>query len=586
MRRILGAVLVLTLLLASVVEAATGIDRKRFPEVHKGEHFQVHYTRTGPDAVELAYVERTLQAAETAYQRLVVEAGFRPPRVLPVPIVLRSLEEGLGGRADASARGFAGIIELNAKMTASLEDVVSHEFVHLLQSAYDRGLSRPKWAIEGTATVGSFYALGTDAPRFADWSHLGQYWQSHTMPMKERDYDPSLFWLLTAERHGGADYLRRLFEWSEDVEWERAAQLAAIASGASAETTFDSLWRASVVDMLSGQMPKGYVSAFWFNPTRLSWDGRPTAITRGKEQSGVSVLGRPYAYFEPLLLPPYSFDLIVLENATPAPMAVTVTADPSVVEGYLISPGPAMEKRLRGEGAPANPSERLPVPSGDGTVGAPLVLNEPVAVTAPQNAPTLLLLMRLGAWGNGTYSLKLQPAPPGAAAPSLVPLDQIPHGPNTAGSPPPLTAAELTALKSGFWIAGSTPLEGGLKEAGAFRTVEVSLTEAAATVNGEPVPMKTAGVADAKGGPPLIPFREVGRILGFTVAGNRVTNGGQWVEVTPGTTRAVTHNGPLETRVPAVAAGDDLLVDLSVFSLLGCGMSYNKDRAQLTYPRP
>lgn len=588
MRRLLSAVLVLMLLLASVAEASNGIDRKRFPETLKGQHFQVFYARTGPEAVEKTYAERTLKAAEAAYEKLVTKGGFRPPRMLPIPIVLESAEKSLGGKASCAQRGFEMVVQINPHMDPvfSLEDVVSHEFVHVLQLAYDKGMTSPTWAIEGTAPVGSFYALGSDAAKLGDWSHLNMYWVTHSTPMKEMDYDPSLFWYVTAERYGGLTYLRRLFEWSEDVDWERAAQLSAIQGGAPPTTTFDSLWRSYVLDLFSGRLPSQYITEMWFYPTRLTWDGKPTNVTHGDQRSGAGPLGQPYSYFEPLQLGPYSFDVLAVQNTTSAPMALTVSADAKVVEAYVVKPGTAMAAALQNADGPKK-GNRKPVPSGEGTVGAKLDLNTPFQFASVPGGRTLVVLMRLGAWGSGTYSLKLQPAEPKTPVLRMTPLQEIPPGPDSAGSPPKLTEDELAALKSGTWAAGASPLEATLKDASQYRTILIDIAGKTVTVNGDSFPLKAAATTGGGATPdPMVPLREIAGHLGWKVDGNRISNGTQWVQLYPGSKSASSSLGMMEMRNAPVAAGDDLLVDTFVFTMLGCGVSYSSDWIQLIFPKP
>jgi hypothetical protein len=374
-----------------------------------------------------------------------------------------------------------------------------------------------------------------------------------------------------------------VLEWSENVEWERAAQLAALQGGAPAATTFDSLWRSFVLDMVDGRMPKGYTTTAWFWPQTVAWSGAAATVTHGERIAGVNLLGRAYAFYEPQLLGPYSYTLLEIQHQTADALALTFAADAGVLEAYVIRPGPKLAAALAdGSLAPSAGHPAAP-PSDPATVGAPLPAGTPVRLAAAPGESTLVLVLRTGTWGYGGYSFDLRPASPGAPEPepAWAALDKLPQGQDSPGSPPPLTPAELKALEGGTWLNGAVPLA---ENTSVFRTVEMAVGSLSARVGETEATLPAAPEADGFLWT-YVPAKAVARLLGWSVSGSRISNGGGWAELTPGSAEVLLSNGMVGRLGRQVRArGDECMALTTFFSLLGCDVARAGDSVSITYP--
>lgn len=590
MRRLPILVLTILLLMSSVVRAQGGFSLQDLPQRVQGKHAVVYYTTEGEDAVDKAYAERVLQYAEQTYDRLVTKGGMRAPRMEPVPITIQAEDPSLGGAVNQSDLGLDLYMLINPRMTRALNlgDVVAHEYFHVLQASYEKGSARPKWAIEGTAPLAVMYTFdqGSAALDQALPGHLSLYWYGHKESMKAQDYMPSLFWYTAAEKYGGLKFLSRLLEWSADYEWERAAQLAALQGGAPASTTFDTLWRSFVLDMVDGRMPAGYTIGQWFDPMQVNWEGRALQVTRGERHAGTGRLGRGYAYYEPLLLAPYSFQLIAVSHESGAPLELTISGDPNV-EAYAIKPGPRLAEALRSHSARPSHDRPAPPPADPATRGARLTVGQPLRLDGARGDVTLLLLVRTGHWGNGGYQLSLQPALPGAASPTWLKLPEIPQAPDSPGTPPPLSQAELKRLlNDGQWGAPTQPVEIDDSAAVMHKSVGVTIGDREVWDGEKVVTLPVAPYRDA-GGEAWFPANAVAEALGARVEGFTFTMpDGSWAQVTPGSAEVRTTIGFFRMGVATRMENGILLVPSEFFGALKCDIRWSGEQYTFTWPRP
>lgn len=584
MRRILAATIALLLLLAGTA-SAIGISRTSFPNALQGKHVHVFYTTSGPNAVTEAYARQVLEHMEGAYKRLVTDGGLRAPRGLPIPVVLEGESASLGGAARSAYYGLDPTIQINPRMADSfdLADVVAHELFHVIQSAYKKRDYQEDWAIEGTATIAPFYAFPPEADhRSILKGPMSAAWGTHQETFKTLDYPASLFWYLTAERYGGLQFLRRLLTYAEDLEWERAAQLAAVQGGAPPDTTFDSLWRAVVFDMVQGRMPAGYTSNAWLNSTLLPWQGQAVTMTRGALVKGVSSAGKGFAYYKPLAVAPYSFQLVEVLHDSTAQAELIVSGEATAVEAYLVRPGPNLLNAL--QNYEARPRYTVPgrPPFDETTAFAPLELDKPVRISGSRNDRTLVLLMRTGWWGHGTYNLSLKPATGASWELAWFTPAALPARPHSPGSPPPLTPGELAALKAGTLTTGAAPLEivAGQPQ---YRTVEVTVGDPRLWDGEKVVTVRNPPVRTAAGNL-VLPVTTLVRLFGGSANGSRLTLGDTWVEVTAGSTSARYSKGNLRLREAPYFQGDELMAASEVVSIMGCETSGYGDLFSISCP--
>lgn len=595
LRHSLGWALLLLLLLASIAQAHGNFSPRDYPHELKGQHFTVFYALTGTNASTAEYAQQVLTLAEQAYDHLVTNGGLRPPRTLPVPIAIQAdSDPGLGGAVNARDLGYDLWIQINPRMGKdfALGDVVAHEFFHVLQTSYEKGSGRPKWAIEGTAPVAVAYAYDRSSGDLdkAMLMHLSSYWYMHSSSMKDEDYMSSLFWYWLSDRYGGLTYIHRVLTWAEDVEFERAAQLAAIQGGAPADTTFDSLWREFVLAMVNGKLPEGYKAADWLHPTEVKWQGTALDVAHGERESGVAKLGYRYAYYRPLALPSYSFTLLQIEHRDSRPLNLTLHGDAGSLEAFVIRPGPAVSAVLQHK-APA-PTREHPIapPTDPATLGLRLAFDTPVRLTGQSDDRTLILVARLGNWGHGSYSLHLEPAgdvPPsdtGSPPPTWTTLDRLAQGPDSAGSPPRLTSSELAALQKGTWLSGTVPLQTETLAQGSFKRLEGSFDDPTVWDGTANHDLPIAPTRDTNG---IVwyPAKPLIRLLGGTVEGNRYTLGDQWLELAPGEVEWLSSKG-WHTRpdYPARIQGDEVMVTSTFFSVLNCDLRWTSHDYTIAYP--
>lgn len=588
MRRVIPAVMAWLLLLSSLATAHS-FSPADFTNQLKGEHFTIFYETEGYDAVTPALAAEVLAHAEQAYQRLVVEGGLRPPRVEPVPVALRAGDDSEGGSVIYTAHGFDLSMAINPAMTEqfALGDVVAHELFHVIQAAYLKRENQPTWGIEGTAPLAAFYTYepGSEELVKALKGHLSEYYWAEGRSMKDDPYLSSLFWYWMAEQYGGIDFLGRVLRWTEDVEWERAAHLAAIEGGAPAETTFDRLWRSFIFALVDGRMPEGFKTEQWFFPRQVSWTGQAAALTRGEKQTGVGPLGHYYTYYEPLTLGSYAYDLVEVIHEQAGAFDLTVEGDARALEAYVIKPGPKLAAALADYTERPTYENFIAPPSDPATIGLHLPVSSPVRLEGKAGERTLVLLMRLGNWGHSSYSVHLAPA--GAARPvgSFTPLEKIKQPADSVGSPPPLTKEELAALKASTYLAHLPPLEAEEVELIEIKRVRLKVGDTAIVDGGRPTPLPVAVERDAEGDV-WFPVKAVTLALGGRVEGNRYFFGSDWVEVGP--TGQLTFsqgwNGP-PYAVTKVVKGHLMATD-QFFSMAGVGISRFGDTWELTWPDP
>ncbi len=191
-------ILGLTILLANKplpVAAQEGIPgRPKLPneETYSTEHFLIHFTRTGEDAVDPTdtngdnvpdYIEHVAEALEINWQTQIVEFGWAPPPTdggqggsNQLDVYLENLmDEGIAGYTDSEG-GFVGdnpltteteryasfsymsidndfieVADFEETPLDLMEATVAHEFNHAIQAGYDNADSH-FWLYEATAT--------------------------------------------------------------------------------------------------------------------------------------------------------------------------------------------------------------------------------------------------------------------------------------------------------------------------------------------------------------------------------------------------------------------------------------------------
>lgn len=587
MRRIIASVVALLFLLGGTA-SALGISRTSFPKAVASKHISVFYTTTGTSAVKDEYAQQVLGLMEDAYNRLVTEGGLRPPRGLPIPVVLEAASPNLGGSTPGTSLGFDFSIQINPRMTENfdLEEVIVHELFHVLQNGYRKRGFQEGWAIEGTASIAPFYGMAPDAPhRSLIKGHLSSYWGTYSEAFKALEYPASLFWYLTAERYGGLQFLRRALEHSENLEWERAAQLAALEGGAPANTTFDSLWRSVVFDMVQGRMPEGYMTHAWLKTTPVPWQRQPVELTRGELVKGVSVAGNGFAYHKPLMLAPYSFQLVEVVHDSTDPVDLTVSGDAGTVEAYVVKPGPNLLKALQDSNA--RPRYDMPAqpPFDESTAFAALPLDKAVRLSGSRNDRTLVLLLRTGWWGHGSYRVSLQPSAGSTTAPGWTTAAGLPEREDSPGSPPPLTAAELAELKAGTPQPGVAALEAVAGQP-AYRTMELTPGDARMWDGRQVMVLRNPPVRTPAGNV-VAPATTLIRLLGGTANGTLLTLGDRTFQVsTDSNTARSSQNTRSIYRLREVPyfQGDELMASVEVFLYLGCMIATSGDVQTISCP--
>lgn len=587
MRRLLAIVLVWVVALSTVAAAYGSFDPREYPSTLTGKHVKVFFTTSGPNEVKKEYAEQVLALAEEAYDRLVTKGGLRPPRLLPVPIVLQYGEESVGGSVTHSDYGHDLWVQINPSMARNqaLGDVVAHELFHVIQASYQKHASRPLWALEGTAPVAVAYAYERTSGRLKEamQGHLSLYWSAHDQGMKETVYMSSLFWYWLAEKYGGLDFMGRVLQWSEDVPWERAAQLAAIQGGAPDTTTFDRLWRSFVLAMVDGQMPEGYRTVSWFRPTRVNWNGSAQELSNRDKTIGTTSLGSSYSFFKPLVLAPYSFVLVEVVHQSGDPLELTVVGDATALEAYVIRPGPNLLAAMRAGRESVH--EAVAPPTDPKTLGAPIKIGAPVRIDGEARDRTMVLVTRLGNWGHGQFSVGFRTPRPESGLPVWTSLRDLPHGQNTAGSPPALTATELTALRAGTYLKGTSPLLVESLSQSDTRHVVVDVGSATAWNGREEVALPVPVTVDAAG-KVWFPARSLSRLLGATIEGNRFTFGDTYIEIAANNSRLDTAKGyAILEQVPR-REKDELMVGFEFFSFAGCRITLTGTTYSFTYPHP
>ncbi|MGE5674052.1 MAG: hypothetical protein ACM3XM_09190 [Mycobacterium leprae] len=568
MKRLLAAILVWILILSSTAFAGSSeFSPYDYPLRVAGKHIVVYYTTKGPDATTEAYARDVLAAAEEAYTNLVVKGGLRPPRVEPVAVALMADSPTLGGLVHPGDLGFDLWMKINPRMSKSfaVRNTVAHEFFHVLQAGYRKEPNAPPWGIEGTATVAPVYALNNFKPDEAELGQMSEYFFWAGYPMKEEDYMVSLFWYWLADRYGGVTYLKRLLTTAENVGWERGAQVAAIQGGAPDNTTFDTLWRSFVLAMVNGELPKGYQSEGWFSPKSVAWSGQ-SASGLDTPVHYFDPLARLYSYQAPRVVSPYSFNLTSILFSS-SPLTLTVVGDPDTIEAYVVDPGPNVAAALADWSKRPSFLKPAAPPTDLTTRGARIPVGTPVQLQGANNSRKLLLVLRTGTWGDGAYSLKIGPDT-GAAAPQWNTLAKVAGSGNSAGSPPPLTPAELAAVKAGTYLKGAQTVVPGKVAQGNILVGNDGSVEA--LLNNQAV-ILGAPVSDEDGEGYLVPARSFMKLFGGSVQGNRLVLGSTWVEATPGTGDYRTASGSRYTgMLQARIEGDELLVDMYALEMLGC----------------
>lgn len=590
MKRLLSLLLLLLILLPAVAGAHGSFDRKDFPQTLKSDHFTILYAKTGRNAVSEAYAKEVLTLAEESYSSLVTKGGLRPPRVLPVPVVLRGDDSSFGGSVSYTALGHDLYVTINPQMSDrfSLGDVVAHEFFHVLQTSYEKGQGRPDWAIEGTAPVAVAYAFDRSNGTLdqAMLGHLADYWSFHDIAMKNTKYMSSLFWYWMAEQYGNLAFIRRVLEWSEDVEFERAAQLAAIQGGAPADTTFDKLWRAFVLDMVDGKMPGGYQTERWWQQRDRAWEGRSVEWTAGAKRNGFSPLGYRYSFYEPLVLGPYSFQFIPIRHDSDLPFDLTVNGDQGTVEAYVVRPGPAFAGALIHYDKQPRTDHPLPPPSDKDTVGQRLEVDKPVRVEGIRGGYTVVVVLRTGHWGHGAYGLRLEPSSGKAPLPAWQSLAKLPHGDDSPGTPPPLAAEELAALRKGLWLTGTRPVT--IEQVAQVEVKRLSFIPGSrtATLEDKEVSLPVAPMVGDSEFSLWVPAKALMEYLGGKLEGNRLVLGDRWIEATPGLKFVASSRGEIYIHTPARMENGVLMISHDFFHTLNIGMGRSGDTYKLVYPDP
>lgn len=581
-----AAFLLVWLLLATTALAHGGVSLADFPHALKGKHFVVLYSTTGPDAVKPDYAERTLAAAEQAYEQLVTAGGLRAPRVLPVPVVIKADEPSTGGSVAGSDLGHDLVLQMNPRMSAafSLEDVMAHELFHVLQASYNRGGDRPVWAIEGSASAAPHYAFNQpwDAYSRAQRESMSAYYIAQHRGMKTNQYLSAPFWYWMAEQYGGVGFLHRVMTWAEHFEWEWAIQLAAIEGGAPDETTFDSLWRRFMLDLVAGQMPEPFMTRFSPKPAQLAWTGLAASLDQGKKTEGSNLLGARYSFMAPQLLPTYSYALVEVTHRSASPFDLTFIGDGRTLEAYVMKPGPAVLDALRSPptGGPDSPDRRPP--SDPDTRWAALTPGEPVRITGPANHRTLVLILRTGNWGNGAYSVGVAPGKAETPAPVWVPLEELPPGGASAGSPPPLTADELEALRTAKLMPETPDLASKVTpaEPGRKGVIQVTVGSRTARSGLDAIELPVPVIQSEDG--PLFPVFALAPHLGITVSGSRLSLGNRWYEMSAG--RYWSWDKGLLVPFKTTYQDGHLMASYSFAGLLGCSMSTRGEVITLTCP--
>ncbi|HYG57030.1 MAG TPA: hypothetical protein VD902_03080 [Symbiobacteriaceae bacterium] len=580
-------IVVWLLLITNAAGAVTGFNPKDFPHRIDGKHFTVWYATTGPEQVTSEFAQKTLSGFELSYDKLVAQAGFRPARVEPVPVVLQAAEPQLGGEVCSDHFGYDLYVQINPNSSVHLEDAITHEFFHVVQKSYESHASNAIWAVEGTAPVPTMYVYdGSPSVReYAMKSLLSEYWSRHREGLKHTKYTSSLFFYWLSDRYGGIAYLRRLLAWSEDLEWERAIQLAALESGAPEDITFDRLWRSFVFAMVDGKMPEGYKPSAWFSPDSLKWNGTAAQLTHGAARSGATRDNRLYSVRPPLALPPYSFNLVEVTAHSSTPFALTVQGDP-LIEAYLIRPGPAVKWALEDRLKRPSPTHRIAPPTDPLTTVNRLELGKPVRLDGGYFDRYLVLVLRTGHWGSGGYSVGVQPAAPGTPAASWQSLSSLPHPPDSPGSPPPLSAAELVRLRTGTLDTGAADVL--VDSFGTARAYNLKFKEGDTAIwDGEkavPLPVPITQMGDQIQGP----MKALVRLMGGTAEGNRLTLGDAWIELTPGSNQVKSSQKTIGMVNTVREENGELISDMTALMMLDVFVAYSPSNGvqYLTYPNP
>ncbi|MGE5674053.1 MAG: hypothetical protein ACM3XM_09195 [Mycobacterium leprae] len=577
MKRIVALVMLCLLLLSSSVSALdSSFSPRDYPDRLTGKHFTVYYTTKGNDATTKEYAQQVLDAAEEAYTGLVTNAHFQPPRIVPVPVVLRADEESLGGAVFTMDYGFNLWMQINPKMSKAfaVRPTVAHELFHVLQQSYGIDPDAPSWVIEGMATAAPFYALSKEPYDDALVGQLSGYLPDAGRAMKEQDYMVGLFWYWLADRYGGAGFLAQVLHWAEHVEWEQAVQFSAILAGAPEDTTFDSLWRSFAFAAVNGELPKGFKPDDWFRYGSNPWDGVVDQVQTGDPPLSpchVNAVGIYYCVQPPRQLQQYSFQLFsVVHNGQR--LKVTVTGNPNTIEAYVIQPEGRLNRVLVERGTAPTFSHPTDPPTDPGTRGARLTLGKPVTLQRPAGNRTLVMVMRTGTWGDGRYQIQLAPAAAdgtGPPMPQWSELSKLAGGPNSPGSPPPLTKAELAALW-GYTYCDNTH---GVRVSIPTQTNWLSgkVGEKTAFYNGDREVTLTQPVIYTTEDTYLFPARSIVKAFGGSAEGNRLTLGAKWVEVTPGSDLYLESGSKERWKLAhqVIAKGDELMVEGAVLWRLG-----------------
>lgn len=591
MRRLIPLLLVFLLLLSGVAQGSIGFDPAQYEHQLKGEHFVLFYDTEGDGAVTPEYATEVLAHAERAYRRLVTDGGLRPPRVEPVPIQLHAAQAYEGGSVSYTDYGFDLAVAINPQMSDSFDlgDVVAHEVFHVLQASYESRQGQQRWATEGTAPLASLYTYPRDSAVVtgAFTGHLGQYYGAQGLSMKEEPYLSSLFWFWTAEQYGGVKYMARVMHWAEHVEWERAAQLAAIEGGAPTDTTFDKLWRSFMLALVDGRMPAGYKTDRWFSPKSITWTGNPNALTHGVQQSGMGALGHRYTYYEPLTLGAYAFDLVQIEHNASGAVDLFVDGDQRALEAYVIQPGQKLDDALADYYKRPRYGHQAVPPADPQTRGARVPVGSPVRLKGEHGDRTLLLLMRLGNWGHSAYAVRLEPAQSVAEVsfPAWGPLAGIKHPADSAGSPPALTDEELTALKANSYLAGLTSLKVDQVEQIDFVRIQLTVGDTSMRAGGKVIPLPVAVQKDAEG-EVWFPAKPLALALGARVEGDRFWFGPEWVEADPGTLKVTSSVYVAPSYAIVKMVDGELMATASFFWMGGVGALGYGDTWEFTFPDP
>gem|GEM_PF-5973868 len=579
MKRFIVFALVLALLCGAPAGVSGQYNRQAYPVRLESAHFIVRYATEGPDAVKPDFARQVSESAETIYDRLVTKGGLRPPRVLPVTLVLQGDKPSSGGAAHSADFGYDLYVLINPQMSDGfdLDEVLAHEFFHVLQASYNKGGDRPQWGTEGTAMAAAVYAADKPFMEFSDSlrGYFGANWSMHDKALREMAYPLGLFWYTLADRYGKLTFLRRTLAWSELFGWERAAQLAAIEGGAPVDTTFDSLWREYVFALVDGHLPEAYRAESWFHPEELVWSGRAVRLSTGRRAEGVTQTGLRFTYAAPFMLPPYSFEIVRIDSNSFLPVDVTVSGDHRSLGAFVIAPGPAVQHVL--QDASLGPRHERPAapPTDPKTVAAPLPFGKAMRLPGTPQMDHLLLVMRWGNWGSGTFSVQLSPAGRTSQEPHWAKLTDLPRSPDSAATPPPLTEEELAALTSGEMAEDLNPLVVEVSPT-AVREVQVTLGKLTAQAGETTIELPFAPSATEKYGA-WLPVRPVVEALGGKLEGYRITLDGVVLDLTPGSDTLLKGGRVYGLTKPVRLQDGELAADLSLFRLLGCQASWRGD---------